>query len=467
MRFFRVFLLFGLFVGICFQIVLFDDYGFAQESSPKTDSLSESVPTNTQENLSKTKILTSEAVVLMNSKDYVSAREKLLLALDETEHFLPALLNLAIIAIHEKKTDEAEKFLLRAEKHHPEQAQPREMLIGLYKEQKGLPDVIAVYERWLKREPENPKILLAYGIFLYQKNRMRGALEVLKRANLAKPNEVQVMMTIANCYMELGEYELAKEQLLAMLIVYPRYVPARYNLVKCHLESGQLQDAEKVAQGIIDNTSEDFFAISLLGEVYFQRKNYKRSISIFERALIYDSDYPRALYFLGLSHYLSGKSSKALESFLVVYKKDPGWPHLKVDMALAYYSSDQCSEAQKFIEKSIVSGQNSGEAMAVRAFCLPKDDEKAAVADYRRAMASDQVLSSVEQIEGVKKWDSKARQSAEKLIALEGTDDSEKSKPSGCHSCYIGSISTPTGTSSVWFLLIGGAIWWFRRRCSR
>ena len=177
--------------------------------------------------------------------------------------------------IFKRDHKQAEAYLLDAEKRHPDSPEPKDMLVRLYIETKKYDMAIEVYKRWLVIAPMDVQVYLKYGALLQQLRRYEEALKVLWRANLVVPNQISVLMQISTIYLDMGEYEQAEELLKGIMILYPSYVPARFNLVRCYLKTGRVELAQTAIDELLDEYPNDFFAISLHGEIYLAQGDYQ------------------------------------------------------------------------------------------------------------------------------------------------------------------------------------------------
>jgi Flp pilus assembly protein TadD len=95
----------------------------------------------------------------------------------------------------------------------------------------------------------------------------------------------------------------------------------------CYLKAGRLEDAVNTAKKVIAK-NEDYIAYSVLGNAYFQKKDYKAAIPYLEKAVSFKQDETKIdnLQFLGACYYEQGQLEKALDTFVKAYKRNKNSP---------------------------------------------------------------------------------------------------------------------------------------------
>lgn len=145
-----------------------------------------------------------------------------------------------------------------------------------------------------------------------------------------------------------GEYQKAIKNFLKVLSIIPHHVDARRNLAMAYLESGDSDKAQKRLQECLQLDANNVWSYLLLGNIYakhnhnldvaefyfqkglsinpsdnillnnyaalkMEKKQFKESQVIFEKALESDPSYPNTYYGLALLYQSTGNADRALE----------------------------------------------------------------------------------------------------------------------------------------------------------
>lgn len=101
----------------------------------------------------------------------------------------------------------------------------------------------AIYQRILKKEPENPDALHLLGVLSHQTGRNQAAINLIHRAIALKPDLVGAYNNLGNIQREMGQLSQAILSYHQALIYKPEYSEAIYNLAIACKEQGQLEEA--------------------------------------------------------------------------------------------------------------------------------------------------------------------------------------------------------------------------------
>ena len=167
----------------------------------------------------------------------------------ETNHVAAAEKRLALGLGYVRKGlfERAKKNLLAAEKHAPEMPDVMFGLAYYYQNVMELDTSEAYYKRALKKAPNNPDYLNAYGAFLCKSRQdYDGAVKYFLKA-VNKPEYTAVAESYENagfCSLEGGNHEKAGIYFNKAITFNPRLSRPIYGLAKMAFESGQYNKAE-------------------------------------------------------------------------------------------------------------------------------------------------------------------------------------------------------------------------------
>jgi Flp pilus assembly protein TadD len=122
-----------------------------------------------------------------------------------------------------------------------------------------------------------------------------------------------VAMILGGQYLRMDEKGKARVELERAVRENPRLGPAREQLAGLLLESGQIDDVFSVLEPLVRNAPERFEVLAILGQAYFQKKQYAESIAAIEKAITLKRPDPRLLNLLAQAYHEMGDDGRAQE----------------------------------------------------------------------------------------------------------------------------------------------------------
>ena len=154
----------------------------------------------------------------------------------------------------------ARNYFEAMRRKNPDNALVHYGLAMLYQQQQNFDLAEREFRSALKADPANPGILSDLGTMLFQKKDFPGAMNVLSRAVVLRPNMVQALYMLARTYEEQGFTDRAKKLYARVLVQNPHHPDALYkmgliygrqgDLARAHLHTGlyfQTQGQDKKA----------------------------------------------------------------------------------------------------------------------------------------------------------------------------------------------------------------------------
>lgn len=141
------------------------------------------------------------------------------------------------------------------------------------------------------------------------------AKSAYEKARELAPTNPSLFLALARLEIANKDVKKAKEYIEQALIMKGNYTEAVFLLSQIQANEGNLKDAiasAEIASFISPNDSGVFLQIGLLK---YENKDYRGSISAFERVLALNPNYANAKYFLGLAYQKVGNKARALEIF--------------------------------------------------------------------------------------------------------------------------------------------------------
>lgn len=154
-----------------------------------------------------------------------------------------------------------------------------------------------------------------------------GAYENSKRAYEEalkyNPKNPTLELDMARLALAHGDHTEARAHIARALALKNNYTDAIFLLSQIEANEGKIADAiasAEIASLISPNDTGLFFHLGLLR---YTNKDYKGAISALERAVLLQSNYANAKYFLGLSYAQVGKTNDAIAQFADIAKLNP------------------------------------------------------------------------------------------------------------------------------------------------
>jgi len=177
-----------------------------------------------------------------------------------------------------------------------------------------LPKRVALLRTVVARDPENPKGYYELGEALEQSGKYGEAMDVYRSAIERHVENSSLLSRMGDLYLRGGD----KAAALAMYEQAGRLDPldgeSQTNLATIYLESGRIDEAERVLHVIVAN-EEYAPAYNALGLAAIQRQNPPGARGYFEKAVQLDPDLVEAQLNLGLIYRMAGEDAKAKACF--------------------------------------------------------------------------------------------------------------------------------------------------------
>ncbi|MHA6260742.1 tetratricopeptide repeat protein [Sporosarcina sp. CAU 1771] len=212
-----------------------------------------------------------------------------------------------------------------------------------------------------------------------QKDRFEEAHKYLKRATELKPDDPLILMQYGVLVMEEGRFEDALELLLAAHALDSSEEEIVFYLAEIHAHLGLLRDAKAYAKKYISMDPDGPFADESMeiidfaeqedafydedevrdGEVYFLQEkarrlmeagDFKAATELLESIISDNPDFWAAYNNLALAYFYIGKTKKARELLDDILKKNKGNLHALCNLAVFYYYEKKEEELEELLK---------------------------------------------------------------------------------------------------------------------
>jgi|Deesub1362A_J573_1020465.scaffolds.fasta_scaffold05938_2 PhoH-like ATPase len=145
------------------------------------------------------------------------------------------------------------------------------------------------YFKALKENPNNVDAILGLANFYFQTERYEQAIEMYERAKKLRPNDTNISLKIAESYFRLGTPEIALKELKEILRNDPNNLPA----------------------------------LVTIGNYYFDRKQYSKAITYYQKALDIQPGNNNVRTDMAIALFNLGRVDDALNQLEIAIKNDP------------------------------------------------------------------------------------------------------------------------------------------------
>jgi tetratricopeptide (TPR) repeat protein len=147
-------------------------------------------------------------------------------------------------------------------------------MAGLSEARKDWAGAQAIYEEWLKAEPNNAEVMQRIGYCLLLRKNIDGALVTFRQAAEASPDMLPAEAVVAQFYRGSGDRANAEKWLAKALAVAPKDLKTRLLAGTWALEGGQMEEAQKHVRVAMQLAPKALEVKLLRGSVALFQKEY-------------------------------------------------------------------------------------------------------------------------------------------------------------------------------------------------
>ena len=229
--------------------------------------------------------------------------------------------------------------------------------IGHYEE------AIAIYRQALEKAPPAAATHLRMNLALayYKSGQISEAATLFDEVRKQLPNDLQVILLSADCYLRLGNFDRVIG-LLAPLDSAGSGDPAvKYMLGMAFIRSGNIEKGQALVDSILRN-SESAEAHFLLGSVAFMAKDYPGAAKEFAKAVITNPDLPSLQSYYGQALLFLGDPDGATAAFRKQLASDPNDYDSTLGLAQILFQRRVYTETRQLYERALRVRPGSAEA---------------------------------------------------------------------------------------------------------
>ncbi|MGH9541002.1 MAG: tetratricopeptide repeat protein [Terriglobales bacterium] len=220
---------------------------------------------------------------------------------------------------------------------------------------------IAAYRKALALAPSDAPARFNLAMAEYKTEQWRAAAGDLGKFRALQPGNFRAGLLQADCYLRLGENTKAIETAAplagSLSVTEASQLPAGasaaldYVLGTAYIRHGDLSEGERLIDHVMRGGDTPQVHL-MLGEAYFERRDFAGATREFQAALKLDPKLPGANLRLGMARLFAGETDAALAAFEAEYKLDPN--SFETNFYLGYIESQRnaFNAADKYLRRA-------------------------------------------------------------------------------------------------------------------
>lgn len=180
------------------------------------------------------------------------------------------------------------------------------------------------------------------GLALFDARKFKEALDSFEEFRKMQPKMHKVAFNIANCYIELQQYDEAIRELEGEL-----------EIIKA--EKPDLKGNSDVAK-----------IYSTIGDIHMRRDNFPEAMKFFKKAIEIDPNDHAVAYNVAEIMFVAGKTEEAIKYYEMAIKIKPDWPKSYKQLGYAYLNMGDTKKAIEMFNTFLKLDPNSPEAPGIR-----------------------------------------------------------------------------------------------------
>jgi tetratricopeptide (TPR) repeat protein len=252
-------------------------------------------------------------VVRLQSQEFPAAIDLFKKALDKEPRAIEPLQGLMTAYFVNKQSDQAETYLEKHVKEHPDQLHAQELLGALYRQVKKYPEAVQTLEGVLEKQPDRISTYRELAQVYTAKGEPGQIGALLARGLQKNPDNVDLLVLQAQDFQTTGKIKEALENYDKLVKLQPNSPVLKNNLAALLIDKfntpENLQRAETLTTGFAESNNP--YLIDTLGWLQYHRKNYPQAISLLEGAQKKGGNFPELHYHLGMAYLNNSMPDKA------------------------------------------------------------------------------------------------------------------------------------------------------------
>ncbi len=203
-------------------------------------------------------------------------------------------------------------------------------------------------------DPQNLDAYLGMASVYLNQGQSESALSALETATERHPDDKRPLLLSARIVMAKGELEEGLEIWKKVLAIDSRDIDALYQVGLLSINSGKIDEGAKYAEDLVRIHPNRPQGFQLRGLVLYERQEWEKAGEAFQRSLSFGGNL-QSHYFLGLSHYRTGRYELALTEFNRALDMDPDFTPARMMLASTLLLQNRLNDAVFQAQTAVVS----------------------------------------------------------------------------------------------------------------
>jgi predicted Zn-dependent protease len=246
------------------------------------------------------------------------------------------------------------------------------------------------FREFQKRYPDREDGRRDYAGALFQAGRVQEALPEYERLLKLHPDDPQLLRTLVDAMLSLGDHPRAKKLLAAAVVQFPDRVDFAISLALLHALDGERSEAEELIHKSIANRPLTDRRMRLdAASLYIQLRHPDEAGPIIEKLLTTDQNDARVLVLSIRYALMIGDNQAALRQADKLDRLYPGNVDLRLELASALYASGDCAEAGRLFAEVLRQSPTNSVALIGSARVAMRDYRMNAAAAFLETVPDD------------------------------------------------------------------------------
>ncbi len=219
---------------------------------------------------------------------------------------LRAYFGLAHLAERRKDLKQALGWMERARKNSPESVEPVAALVRYYLAEKQLDKAAEIVNEGIKKNPNNALLMRMDAQIKYNRGQKQEAIDALKNAVQKKPEDADLVILLASMQRQSGSQEQARQSLLKGLRSVSDRMKLEIELIELEIAAEQYDVAKARIDKLKADDPNSVIAYALAGHLNMVLKKYSDAAKAYQQAFNLNPSF-RLLAKLMQSKHRSGK----------------------------------------------------------------------------------------------------------------------------------------------------------------
>lgn len=281
------------------------------------------------------------------------------LSATNAEQAYPFILQARAVAIS-GETDRALDILSTLLATQPELTSARMIHITLLTGLKRLEEAHASINEAIHSN-EVPEIRKIQADLFMRQNRTGDAIKALEAMQKLDTDDEAPLLLLHQIALQQGNNVRAEQLLRNHIETNPQAILARNALGRFLLQSGRTREAITIYQGLVRDTGGNKEALSALGLLYYQLKDYENAASQFQKALKNSPDDQSRFYLAACLEALE-RGDEAEKLYKQINRRSPAYVDAQLRLAGMEFMAENSDAAKKRVKMIISSFGNSADA---------------------------------------------------------------------------------------------------------